>query len=176
MTLTVLNRAEKETIREELRKLLILCDSEFVPPLSNRSSTTQKDLSSSNAQSSDSAGIDAYLQGLMEQELLCAIDEGKLAGFVSYRYDYACPEICEDTLPNIYVSTLIVSPDHRRKGLTTRMYSYLFDKFSDRRVFTRTWSENLAHIAILAKFGFVEHFRKKNDRGEGIDTVYYSLR
>ena len=32
--------------------------------------------------------------------------------------------------------------------------TYLFEKYSDRPIFTRTWSTNLAHIKILEKFGF----------------------
>ena len=54
-------------------------------------------------------------------------------------------------------------------------YSYLFEKYSDRPIFTRTWSTNLAHIKILEKFGFSEHLRIKNHRGENIDTVYFAL-
>jgi ribosomal protein S18 acetylase RimI-like enzyme len=55
------------------------------------------------------------------------------------------------------------------------MYDHLFnEKYADRNIFTRTWSTNTAHISILKKYNFREIHRIENDRGEGIDTVYFS--
>ena len=172
MILKPLNNSEKPYFRDKIGALLAKCDSEFVPPLSSRSSTTQSNLS----QSEVGDGISSYLNALMEQEIICAIDEDSLLAFVSYRTNYTCPEIGEDLTPNVYISTLIVAPDARGCGITRKIYSYLFEKYSDRPVFTRTWSTNLAHIKILEGFGFSEHHRIKDHRGEGIDTVYFRLR
>ena len=167
-----LTETEKLQFQPFLEKLLRLCDHEFVPPLSSRASTTQSELSPTQSGS----GVESYCSVMMEQNILCALEGDKLAGFVSYRNDHTCPEIGIDLLPNIYISTLIVSPEFRGKGLTAQMYEILFAKYFDKRILTRTWSENHAHIAILKKFGFKEHYRKINDRGNGIDTVYFSLR
>jgi RimJ/RimL family protein N-acetyltransferase len=55
------------------------------------------------------------------------------------------------------------------------MYEHLFfTLFPTHHLFTRTWSTNAAHIAILGKFGFSQIARIENDRGEGIDTVYFA--
>lgn len=171
MTLQHLNDTEKQKYRDGIRNLLVLCDREFVPPISSRTSTTQSDLS----QNDTGDGISAYLAALMEQEIVCALDGDTLLGFVSYRLDHTCDEIGADTHPNLYVSTLIVSPESRGQGLTKIIYANLFEKYASRRIFTRTWSTNLAHIKILEKFGFSEHLRIKNHRGENIDTVYFAL-
>lgn len=171
MTLQHLNDTEKQKYRDGIRNLLVICDREFVPPISSRTSTTQSNLSGKEA----GDGISAYLDALMEQEIVCALDDDSLLGFVSYRKDYTCPEIDKSLTPNVYLSTLIVSPDARGRGITRQIYSYLFEKYSDRPIFTRTWSTNLAHIKILEKFGFSEHLRIKNHRGENIDTVYFAL-
>lgn len=164
----------KEKYSEDIFKMLSDSDKEFVPPLSSRSSTTQKNLCSDcGVQSSD--GVKMYFDGMMKQSILGCIDDGKLLGFVSFRENYTCDSIKENTFPNIYISTLIVSPTARGKGLTKKMYSYLFDTlYGDRNIFTRTWSTNGAHIAILEKFGFVNTVRIENDRGQGIDTVYFA--
>ena len=55
------------------------------------------------------------------------------------------------------------------------MYAHLFDDiFPDRSIFTRTWSTNAAHIKILDKFNFEIIKCIENDRGDGIDTVYFA--
>lgn len=172
MILKHLNNTEKQKYRDRIRALLVLCDREFVPPISSRTSTTQSNLSQKEAGN----GISAYLAALMEQEIACALDGDTLLGFVSYRLNHTCDEIGAGTHPNLYISTLIVSPEARGQGLTKTIYSYLFEKYASRRIFTRTWSTNLAHIKILEKFGFSEHCRIKNHRGENIDTVYFALK
>ena len=53
------------------------------------------------------------------------------------------------------------------------MYETLFKKYENVDIFTRTWSTNEAHIKILMKFDFEIMSVLKNDRGEGIDTVYF---
>lgn len=53
------------------------------------------------------------------------------------------------------------------------MYAYLFSAYKNANIFTRTWSTNFAHIKILQAFGFETVKVLKNDRGSGIDTVYF---
>ena len=92
-------------------------------------------------------------------------------GFVSFRENYVSEPIKK--LPNIYISTLLVHPTGRGKGLTKRMYEVLFQAYAHAHIFTRTWSTNEAHIRILADFGFEAFHVLKNHRGDGIDTVYF---
>lgn len=171
MQLRILDAKDKDFYSDDIKKLLLLSDKEFVPPLSARTSALDKTFSVS---SDVKDGITTYLEEMKKHEIMAAFENEKLIGFVSYRFDFVSEIISESELPNIYVSTLVLSEAARGKGLTKKMYSYLFNElFAERNVFTRTWSTNGAHTKILSDFGFFEILRKKNDRGEGIDTVYY---
>ncbi len=169
MEFKILTEKEKKLFELQMINMLTLADKEFVPPLSERSSTTQGNLSAGGT-----GGINSYYADMAKQEILCALEGEEVLGFVSYRKDYVSELISESELPNIYISTLVLSPAARGRGLTSKMYSFLFDElYPECSVFTRTWSTNIAHTKILSKFGFSELLRKENDRGEGIDTVYY---
>ena len=160
----------QHTLYQDVLGLLSAADQEFVPPLSCRSSSVQQDFSTPLKTSN---GILAYFENLKEQRFLAAWENGKLLGFVSFRGNYLCREIPAEALPNIYISTLIVAPEARGKGITAAMYQVLFAAYSQCNIFTRTWSSNIAHIRILEKFGFSRWRVLKNDRGNGIDTVYF---
>ncbi len=171
----ILNEEKKEAFSAEILKLMKLCDDDFVPPLSQRSSTVQSNLKSEKTVCAE-CGIELYHGEMMKQEILAAISGDELLGFVSFRENMVSDKIPEEYLPNIYLSTLMLSSAARGRGLTGRMYDHLFNTlYPERSIFTRTWSTNFAHIKILGKFGFSEFARIENDRGAGIDTVYYSL-
>jgi len=171
MNFRILDSNEKELLESDIIELLKESDKDFVPPLSQRRSTLDKSFSSLNSSESD---VVSYYSEMKEQKILAAFDEGEFIGFVSFREDYLSDEIAPSELPNIYVSTLVLSRKARGKGVTKKMYSYLFDElYPNNNVFTRTWSTNVSHTKILDYFGFTEILRKRDDRGVGIDTVYY---
>ena len=171
MKFIVLTNEEKQKYKNDILEIMQICDSDFVPPLSSRSSTTQSNLKSVGF---DQNGILNYYTEMEKQDVLAAIDDdGALVGFVSYKRDYIS-EVVTKT-PNIYLSTLMLHPASRGKRLTNRMYDYLFNKlYPDCSIFTRTWSTNDAHIKILSNFGISEFYRIKDDRGDGIDTIYFT--
>ena len=167
MEFKFLSEAEKEYYREQIIELLLESDGDFLPPLSSRGSTRDNSFSSANLRSD---GVVSYYNSMNSQQILVAMAGGAVVGFVSFYENYAGGEE-----PNIYVSNLVVAKSARGSGLTSKMYDYLFNEvFSDRHVYTRTWSTNIAHTKILSRFGFSESKRIKDDRGEGIDTVYYA--
>ena len=171
MRFELLDDTQKAIYQEEILGMMRFSDKDFIPPLSARSSTTQKDLSGSQSVEN---GIELYFSQMEQQQILCVFEEDTLLGFVSYRENHTSDLITEATFPNIYLSTLIVKPESRGMGLTRKMYEYLFwDRYRDCHIFTRTWSTNFAHIKILNGFGFDLIHRIENDRGEGIDTVYF---
>lgn len=155
---------------EDLMDLLILCDREFVPHLSARESTTQSDLSPT---ANETVKPVSYFENIRRQPAFLAMEGGHVIGFMSFKRDYVCEEILPTTCPNIYITTVIVHPGHRHRGITNALYGRLFRRFGWLNVFTRTWSTNTSHIRILSSLKFYEHCRKSDDRGEGIDTVYY---
>ncbi len=151
----------------ELRELLIQADREFVPPLSQRCSTTQSVL----AGEASGNGIDAYFDEMQHQPVILALENGVAAGFMAFKQDYLCEQIRQT--PNLYVSTAVVAPQFRGRGLMTAFYKTVMDQFPGVPVFTRTWSSNGSHLHVLEKLGFREVARLKNHRGEGLDTVYF---
>ena len=173
MRYKLFGKGEWDSFYDEVAKLLAACDDEFVPPLSGRSSTTDTKLGPGEGKGDS---ISLYMEGLKKQSLLIAEEEGTLCGFVSFRENYETDVLGEPYLPNIYISTVLVSPDARGKKLTQSMYTFLFDTVSDKNILTRTWSTNIAHIKILSRFGFSEVHVISDDRGAGIDTVYFLKR
>ncbi len=170
MEIKLLKDTEKSIYDSEIMNMLIESDNEFVPPLSARNSTTQSDFSDTK---NVSGGITAYFDELRKQKLLVAVEDGRLIAFVSFKENFANGTITDEELPNIYISTLLVNACGRGKGLTQKMYEFLFKKYQNSNVFTRTWSTNSAHIKILSKFNFETFLVLKDDRGKGIDTVYF---
>lgn len=170
MEFRVLNDAEKSQYREELLEILSINDKNFIPPLSQRSSTTQSNLNGDEGK----ADILPYFNKMMEQNILAMFIDDKLVGFVSFIDNYVSDVIGTDTHPNIYLSTLALRPESRGMGATKKAYAHLFfARYPHCNVYTRTWSTNGPHIHILGGFGFGELKRIPNDRGEGIDTVYF---
>ena len=159
-----------------VRKLLFDSDKEFYPPLSARNSTTQTVLKGSDNETDEASGAGAvpedYFRIMSKQSIVMAVEDETITGFLSYKPAYEL-DINGKKLVCSYVSTIVVSPKYRGRGITSEMYKKLFDNTRDGFVATRTWSENNAHIHILKKMGFKLLMTLKDDRGPGIDTVYY---
>ena len=173
MEFIILDNNLKEKYKSQIYQMLVSSDKEFVPPLSCRNSTTQKNLLGVTNEN----GIKDYFEGLLSQQVLGVFINGSLAGVLSFITDYTSQELENIATPNIYLSTLVVSLNFRGKGVTKKVYDYLFnDMYKDYTVYTRTWSTNFAHLKILEDFGFKLVLNKPNDRGDGIDTVYFELR
>lgn len=153
---------------DQIRQLLILADKEFIPPLSARSSTTQASLTATD---SGTGGVDAYFETMVSQPVILALEDGRVAGFMAFKFDHICQQI--RCLPNLYASTSVVHPDFRGRGLMSGFYEEMIARFPDRSVCTRTWSTNSSHLHVLQKLGFSELARLKDHRGEGLDTVYF---
>ena len=171
MDYILLNEQEKQKYSNDIISMMKESDNDFVPPLSARSSTLQSYLKGG----CNSGDVLPYFNEMIKQEILAVIEDNKMLGFVSFKKDFTNDKITAKTLPNIYLSTLILAKVARGKGLTVKLYDHLFNTlYPDRSIFTRTWSTNFAHKKILGKFDFTELARIENDRGINIDTVYYS--
>lgn len=153
-------------IAKQIFKLLEKSDDEFVPPLSSRGSTTQ-----SNLGKAEKSSVQAYFDEMITQHFFIALDNKKVIGFMSFKKNHFSKDV--DIIKNIYISTIIVDSYYRGKGITKLFYKKCLSKYKTQNILTRTWSQNSSHIYILNGLNFVELKRLPNDRGEGIDTIYY---
>jgi ribosomal protein S18 acetylase RimI-like enzyme len=159
--------------RAEVRDLLALTDAEFHPPLSVRDGPTQ----TADLDGARDSSIEAYVDSMIGQQFLLVLDGATLAGVQSFRTGYDADALGVHT-PATYASTLVVHPDYRRAGHARRLYRRLLTDpvgAGDPYVATRTWSTNDAHLSLLDELGFECVATLEDDRGEGIDTVYYAL-
>ena len=170
MQLKLFTNADKARYRADILYMLTAADKDCVPPLSARFSPSQ----TAFGETPLACGVASYFEDMCREQMLGALEGEELLGFVTFMENLESPYFGADPAPNIYICTLLVKPEARGKHLTRTMYEHLFfDLFADRNLFTRTWSTNAAHIAILGKFGFSEIARIENDRGAGVDTVYF---
>ena len=163
-----------ESYGDEIRRLLAAADDEFVPPLSAREGTTQTE--GLSEQRNDV--LDEYYEQCIDQSFILAYEADTVYGFLSFKRGYDIEEFGQYT-PSTYVSTVIVDPDTRREGYARAMYEELLtntpEEIRDPYVTTRTWSTNDRHLNLLDDLGFELLERVEDDRGDGIDTVYYGI-
>lgn len=152
----------------DIWSLLVESDNDFVPSLSSRESTTQKLFGQIT---SDLTPL-RYFNQLKQQQFLIAKSNSEVVGFISF-----CSNRFLEDLPQWsgaeYISTIIVRKDMRGRKIAIRMYHAFFDHCKGKRIVTRTWSTNSAHLNILSSLGFKNILTIKDDRASGIDTVYY---
>lgn len=162
----------EEGQKKDIYSILKAVDTEFVPPLSARSSTRQNSFEQSVPEEKNEPEV--YYESMIEQHFVLALTEGKVIGFLSYipqhsvRYPMRNEQVTAD-----YISTIAVLPEYRGQGITRRMYELFLKNSQAKNVVTRTWSLNHAHLHILAAMKFTLAETIPDDRGPGIDTVYY---
>ena len=157
--------------RQAVWELLCTYADSFVPPLNQRGSTTQQNLQPGSP--AEELPV-AYFEALQEQDFLLAVEREELLGFLSFRDNYVLDAL-HDGVPCVYVSTILVREKARNRGITTQLYGHLLSgqHHTDKFICTRTWSGNKEHLSLLNKLGFDLMRTIPNDRGDGIDTVYY---
>lgn len=154
------------------RQLLALtrrCDGDFVPPLSWRHRLGQE-LRDLGPQAG--ANVEKYVDSLLElAHLVVLVQDELLVGYCAYYW----PWMWRGT-EHVYVSTAVVAPSHRGRGLSTRMGRRVVAYALRRRVplLAKTWSTNQASMGALARWGRVDKI-VRDKRGAGIDTVYWRL-
>lgn len=149
-------------------ELIKAADAEFVPPLSDRNSTVQQKLSGLETLHH---GPVVYFDVLKKQKNIIATEDGQVLGFMSVIPDHEVA-LNEGSVAANYVSTVVTDRAKRKHGVARALYLKLFE-MSELPVITRTWSTNYAHIGLLNKLKFDNVMTLKDDRGAGIDTVYY---
>ena len=158
-----------QSLARQLLSLTRRCDEDFVPPLSWRHQLGQ-DLRGLGPR--DAGGVVDYVDSLLElAHLVVLIQDGRLVGYCAYYW----PWIWRGT-EHVYVSTAVVAPSHRGRGLSTRMGRRGVVQALRRRVplLAKTWSTNKASMGALSRWGRVDKI-VPDERGAGVDTVYWRL-
>ena len=161
--------------KEGIRRLFDESDEEFVPALTSENRTG---VSRSDGEEWFTS-IEEYVRAALDGRLVVAVDDGTVVGVLIFKRIDDMGDLREYT-PTDYVTELVVGSEHRGQGVGTSMYELLIeDSAADdgcASVSTKTWSTNHAHLSILDSLGFECVKRIPDDRGEGIDTVYYARR
>lgn len=167
-------RILEEKEKREIYEILEECDQDFCPPLSYRSSTSQKQLTHVE---DGKEGVRRYYEEILQQPTLLAKREGIMIGFMSYRIGYTCKEL-EAYGKVCYLTTLCIRPSERGKRLAPRIYraveTHIRSQYPGLTLTLRTWSTNKAQLHLMDELGYHCVARLKNDRGENIDTLYYA--
>jgi ribosomal protein S18 acetylase RimI-like enzyme len=153
-------RHDDPAVAAAMRELLEAVDDEFVPPLSARSMSRE---------------LDAYFRPLLEQFRVGCWSGPVLTGLLTFRLHHDAP-ILADLGDVAHVTTVAVAPKWRGCGIGRALYKSLFAHpaiLAADAITTRTWSTNEVHNALLDQMGFDEYARLPDDRGAGVDTVYY---
>ena len=153
----------------EVRRLLESCGDEFMPPLSTRMSTHLTDL---RCLEGTGTRPGEYFSELSHQPFVLALSDGHVIAFLSFIEDHPVMR-GEERLVTTYVTTICVAPEWRHRGIATDLYRHLERHASSRYLSVRTWSTNAAQVTLLQSLGYRELSRIRDDRGEGLDTVYY---
>lgn len=184
--------------------ILVDCDNDFFPPLSMRESSHQavlvqekSEVCTQNATKPDTSadkpgcpdglvsrcstgtGPGKYFDEMIRQDFILAYADGEIAGFLTFRRNYSCAALAEIG-PSIYITTICVAPARRKLGIMSALYDCLetevAESLSTAAITTRTWSLNAAQLHTLAKRGYSLVSRLRDDRGPGVDTVYFGLK
>ena len=112
---------------------------------------------------------------MIKQNFLVAfIDDRYIAGFMAFLSNVTSKEF---NIKCNYYTTLCVRKANRQKGIATRLLTFrLPEEFRSEITITRTWSLNYPMIKSLNGVGFVIKKISTNDRGKGVDTLYYQRR
>ena len=105
--------------KEEIRRLLELCDQDFVPPLSHRNSTSQTNWAETEEKTD---GIAEYLENICSQHVVLWKEEGVVRAFMTWKDHFNCENL-EAYPDSCYLTTLCVWPDYRGQGISEVMYA-----------------------------------------------------
>ena len=155
--------------------LLCASNDDFVPRLSSRNGSLQKDFSVDENQDKPYK----YFEVIKEQHFVVAREEdGRIVAFLTFRPEYSCKDL-EAYGTNVYMTTFCMYKEYRGTHLSSPIYDVvehgLPESMRTPYIMTRTWSSNDAQQYIFPHRGYQVVKTLKDDRGPGIDTVYYVL-
>lgn len=127
----------------------------------------------------DDSGPGLYFSQLKTQPVIVAMAGPAVAGFMAFVHRHESSLLPEGGRCN-YISTVLTGEDWRGRGVCSGLYDYMLFRLDQSLrtpwLMTRTWSSNHGHIKVLEKYGFNVLRQLADDRGPGIDTIYFYRR
>ena len=175
-------KVTEEREKQQIWEILCECDQEFYPPLSARNSSAQKNLKNDTAGEEDNVNGQpptVYYDEMIRQEFILAYaDDGKVAGFMTFKKNYCCDAL-QEFGTSLYITTICVKKSLRRHHVMSRLYDCMESTATAAcgcpRISTRTWSGTKGHMEGLRPRGYRILEVLKDDRGPGVDTIYYGF-
>ncbi len=155
-------------LKESLWQLLLICDQDFYPPLSQREGSLE--------------GPKEYFEGLFsdQMKLIVVKEEGVMIAFWIFYPDYRGDEYVACDEPCHYIKIGCVHPDYRNTKIGSMVNDFIERSLPEtlRRplIMRRTWSTNTPQIRILEKNGYEPFFKLDRDRPGGVSTMYFRKR
>ena len=163
---------------DDVFRLLVAADEEFVPPLHVRNSTRQHDLSTkAMTMEKKEKNLKSYFTMMAKQSIVIALDGERVVGFLSYKKN-AWKRLGLFPEKVHYISTIVVDPEYRGLHIGGGLYETLFRvRGKGAKYMTRTWETNGSHQDILPRyhFGLAKrvHEGRVDSSGIPVATVYY---
>lgn len=150
-----------EAEQNALWLMLLEYEKEFVPPISERGGDDPEQ------------NLKDYFQMLMNQEFILLKDPARSSGEIAAFLSYVPKKWYEYTQGYVtYMSTAIVLHEYRGRHCLNLMYEEVF-RIASYPPATRTWSTHAAQLHLLPKLGFRVVETVKDDRGPGVDSLYF---
>lgn len=159
--------------KKDIFEILCQCDNEFYPRLSSRHSTSQNQLKITEKNKGDKPYT--YFEDMVKQDFIIVREGEKIVAFMTFKKNYVC-DAEKEIGPSTYVSTVCVRKAWRHQGILNRLYEeleHVTKELGSEFISTRTWSLNRTQIHTLKKHGYKKISVIANERGNGVDTVYF---
>lgn len=94
--------------------------------------------------------------------------------FINSTTEFLCYEVgtsiagiveLDKSSESIHIQSLVVSPDHFRKGIASKLIEYVLEKYATNDFTVETGVENIPAVNLYVKCGFVEVMQYDTDHG-----------
>lgn len=155
MQMIFTDELSKTPFEQDVWNILCECDEDFLPPLSARENSSQKNLD--EIVSVEKSLPYTYFSSMKKQNFILVVDNNLVIAFMTFIHQYTCEELKEIGVSN-YITTICVKKAHRNKGLLKQMYAYMGENIPSQYklpyLSTRTWSTNTYHLITLERLVF----------------------
>lgn len=101
-----------------------------------------------------------------QRQCTVAVEDGRVVGYVVLTHDF---------FGNGFVSLVVVSPAHQRKGVALRLFAAAEAACRTPKLFTSTNSSNLASQRLISKAGFLCSGLIENLDAHDPELVYFKF-